>query len=438
VNPLLRFRVLCYLGMAALASLAFTASASAASAPSIEAESASNITATDATLEAQINPNGLETTYRFRVEFGCFSSRLGCQWISEEKLPTAKLPPSTQEQSVRLDLNEAGVTLHPGWEYRYSVEATNSSGTATGPSQNFKTPSDAPSIEGESLSNLTPTDATLEAQINTEGLETTYQFKMWASPCSHRGSGCESIMNVPLPSGSLLGSFVDQSVSLDLSSAGVTLTPGGEYGYSVTATNAAGSVEGPWHQFEPPLDSAPSIETESASNITSTGATLEAQINPNGLETTYQFILEGRLAGPRGGGMTCGIPCETGEFRIPAPPGEIAASSEAHSVSVDLSEAGLTLRAGERYRFRVDATSSAGSAEGPVQAFATPSPEPGPTPLDPPSAGSSPGPSPLANLPPAASSARLGGRHLPPRKKRRHNRTRRHKRAVHHKGAGKK
>ena len=42
------------------------------------------------------------------------------------------------------------------------------------------------------------------------------------------------------PSGNLLGSFLDQSVSLDLNAAGVTLQPGGQYFYSVTATSAGG------------------------------------------------------------------------------------------------------------------------------------------------------------------------------------------------------
>ena len=51
------------------------------------------------------------------------------------------------------------------------------------------------------------------------------------------------IIDIPLPSGLLLGSFLDQSVSLDLNSAGVKLG-GGEYHYSVRVTNAAGSTEG--------------------------------------------------------------------------------------------------------------------------------------------------------------------------------------------------
>jgi hypothetical protein len=98
----------------------------------------------------------------------------------------------------------------------------------------------APAIDSESVSHVTSTDATLEAQINTEGLETSYEFHLATPPCP---SGCEHLQfGFPLPSGKLLGSSVTQSVSLDLNSAGVTLTPGQRYEYWVTATNAAGTA----------------------------------------------------------------------------------------------------------------------------------------------------------------------------------------------------
>jgi hypothetical protein len=98
----------------------------------------------------------------------------------------------------------------------------------------------APAIDSESVSHVTSTDATLEAQINTEGLETSYEFHLATPPCP---SGCEHLQYIfPLPSGKLLGSSVTQSVSLDLNSAGVTLTPGQRYEYWVTATNAGGTA----------------------------------------------------------------------------------------------------------------------------------------------------------------------------------------------------
>ena len=62
------------------------------------------------------------------------------------------------------------------------------------------------------------------------------------------------MVNYPLPSGLLLGSFIDQSVSLDLNSAGVTLQPGGTYFYSVSATSTAGTTESPVQRLTTPED----------------------------------------------------------------------------------------------------------------------------------------------------------------------------------------
>jgi hypothetical protein len=104
----------------------------------------------------------------------------------------------------------------------------------------------APVIEGQSVSNQGATNATVEARINTEGLETTYEFYLQEpSLCLKAEPLCMMPEDTPLalPSGKLLGSFVGQSVSVDVNRAGVTLCPNGDY-YWVTATNSAGTTIG--------------------------------------------------------------------------------------------------------------------------------------------------------------------------------------------------
>jgi hypothetical protein len=248
---------LAVLAVVALASLGGAATASATTAPAIESESVSAISEHDATLEAVINPNGLPTSYQMRLESGCLPP-MECAWITTYPLPSGELPASSEPQRVSLDLNSAGVTLHPGTRYRFSLEATNSAGTATGEAPIFTTPPawNTPSIEAESVSHITPTDATLEAQIDTEGLETTYYFFFQKiAACTDAGPPC-LIQYLPaaLPSGKLLGSFVGQRVSLDLNSAGVTLKPGAEYRYLVAATNSAGTSEGQLLDFTTPSE----------------------------------------------------------------------------------------------------------------------------------------------------------------------------------------
>ena len=219
----------------------------AASPPLIVSESVSDLTSTDATIEAQINTGGRETTYQVWV--GNYPECI--EEMMEECDSSAKHPisgilaGSSSPTRISVDVAHAWHALSPGSSYIYHVDATNSAwafqGSAYGENKTFTTPAaKAPAIDSESVSHLTPTDATLEAQINTEGLETSYEFHLATPPCP---SGCEHLQYIfPLPSGKLLGSSVTQSVSLDLNSAGVTLTPGQRYEYWVTATNAAGTA----------------------------------------------------------------------------------------------------------------------------------------------------------------------------------------------------
>ena len=232
------------LAVAVLTAFVGPAAASAASAPNVESESVSHIIATDATLEAQINPNGLVTTYRFRLEWGCgLSPNEACpMFCTTGPEPTCVGPPrgsaakreasgATEAQTASLDLNSAGVTLDPNTRYRYNVEATNSAGpTVKGPGQIFTTPpaeppaSGPPSIESE-VSDITATDATLEAQINPNGLETSYQVRL-ESGCVVERLACEAIHEETLPIGAIPASSEAQSVGIDLREAGARLHPG--------------------------------------------------------------------------------------------------------------------------------------------------------------------------------------------------------------------
>jgi hypothetical protein len=254
-------------------------SAQASTAPSIESESVSHITATDATVEAQVNLHeaGAGAYYQFQVVRSPseYASEILCPQKlppgidvcvgtqSASALPIGFIPGNTAQPGVdhpvSLDLASAGVTLQPGTTYHYRVLVARrvqtedtiqwEPPTVYGPDQTFITPATgkAPSIESVSASHLTSTDATLEAQLNTEGLETSYQFRL-ESGCLWP-QACPEITVYTLPSGKLLGSFVAQSISLDLNTAGVTLMPGTEYAYRFIAQNGAGKGESGEHRF---------------------------------------------------------------------------------------------------------------------------------------------------------------------------------------------
>jgi hypothetical protein len=118
----------------------------------------------------------------------------------------------------------------------------------------------SPVIESESVSHVTTSDATLEAQIDTEGLETTYRLHIVEELCNL----CESLGRLfNLPPGELLGSFSSQSVSVDLNSVDVGLTPYDTYW--VTASNAAGTAEGAPQRFTAPGAGVQPLDTTTQS-----------------------------------------------------------------------------------------------------------------------------------------------------------------------------
>jgi len=248
--------------------------------PLIEDESVSHVTSTDATLEAQIDVEGLKhgADYQFQIvenpseyasELICPSTRpqgheicVGPQ--SPGVAPIGFVPSDEagplKSSPVSLDLAGAGITLKPGTTYHYRVLAARSvqtedtiqweGPTVYGPDQTFTTPPAgiAPVIESVSLSHLTSTDATLEAKIDTEGRSTLYQFELRINLCPY--SECVGYEDIPLPSGLLLGSFVGQAVSLDLNSVGASLAPG-VYEYALSATSSGGHVESQWQTLIP-------------------------------------------------------------------------------------------------------------------------------------------------------------------------------------------
>ena len=229
-------------------------STASASAPAIESESVSNITPTDATLQAQINPEGLETTYEVWVgALPCVIELGGPERCEEDKV-AGTIPAGFSAAQVSIDIAKASHQLKPNSAYLYSFRATNMDGTTYASNKEFKTAAAAaPSIESESVPHLTPTDATLEAQINTEGLATSYEFYLQEAPlCFKANPPCERPQHEPLTlaGGKLFGSFVTQSVSAELNSAGVSLSAGEHYEYWVTATSLAGTTTGPAQEFQ--------------------------------------------------------------------------------------------------------------------------------------------------------------------------------------------
>jgi hypothetical protein len=227
---------------------------SATEAPSIEEISVSNVTQTDATLGAKINPDGPATTYRFHLASPPCGAIKTCEQNSFP-LPSGNLPAGTTTQTVNLDLNSAGVTLTPGQRYEYWLTASNSAGEAGSQYDAnvfMAAEEEIPLIAGEDVSNVTAADATLEAAIDPRAAPGAYyQFQLARDPHEFASEilcppavnpgidGCIGPQGAALPIGWVPGDLANplaaQPVHLDLATTGVTLQPGTTYHYRVLA-----------------------------------------------------------------------------------------------------------------------------------------------------------------------------------------------------------
>lgn len=120
-------------------------------------------------------------------------------------------------------------------------------------------------------------------------------------------------------------------------------------------------------------EAPPTILNVSATSITQHSATLNAEINPNGRETTYKFQIDpkGAYNFPRSDscilhppGVVCAqevIPGESPPKGLVEPPeANIPVGNDPVKVSIDLASIGATLEAGRTYQFRVLATNDGG------------------------------------------------------------------------------
>ncbi len=245
----------------------------------------------------------------------------------------------------------------------------------------------APTIESESVSDISPTGATLEAKIDPAGASAGafYQFQLLLDPgeaptelaCPTSPPPGYSVCVGPQDSGALPLRWIPgdeaHTISLDLSTAGVSLSPGRTYYFRVLVADRVFSedaaeweppaVVGSSEQFTTPA--LPSIESESASNVTATDATLEAEVNlhETGAGAYYQFQLvtdpgefPSEILCPltlQPGYSACVGPEGPGALPIGFLPGNTLQPSATSHASLELADAGVVLQPGTVYHYRI-------------------------------------------------------------------------------------
>ena len=136
-----------------------------------------------------------------------------------------------------------------------------------------------PTVTTAEVSAVTSDSATLNGTVNPNYSTTTVVFE-WGTD--------DNYGNEITATQSPLTGTTDQAVSADISG----LASGTTYHFRVKADNSAGTTYGSDQTFTtvsaPPV-TAPTATTGAASAVTSTSATLNGIVNPNGSVTTYYF-----------------------------------------------------------------------------------------------------------------------------------------------------
>ncbi len=234
--------------------------------PDAASEPASGVSPTAATLNGTVNPAGLAVT-ECSFEYGT-STGYG------QSVPCAQTPAEIGAASAPVAVSASVLGLTPGAVYHYRLTARNAN-SAGSPSAGRDRVFGPPHLAGESTNAVAQTTATLEAQVNPEGVDTTYRFEY--------GTSVAYGTSVPVPSADIGSGEGDVPLSAELTGlqAGVT------YHYRVVAINAAGTKSSEDETFAtvPPA----LISAVEATDITASAATLKASVNPLGTDTSCQI-----------------------------------------------------------------------------------------------------------------------------------------------------
>jgi hypothetical protein len=240
-----------------------------ASKPSVDSESVSGTNSTSSTLEAQVNPNNQETSFSFEY---ASKGATGAGGKLEGTITTLKgenpLPAAYGDQLATVPKLE---NLTPDADYYYRVDATNATGSETGPVELFTT---VPAPTTDPATNIEATTATLNGHFAlNETTATRYSFTYSKGPAC-AGENPVTTSSVEASTGK--GTPVAATAAIG------ELTPDNEYTACLTTSNQFGSETAPPIHFT-------SLIRESVVEVTDSTAELQAEINPDNAETTYTF-----------------------------------------------------------------------------------------------------------------------------------------------------
>jgi hypothetical protein len=299
-----------------------------ASAPTIQSFEAIVPTASTVLLRTAIKPNGSPTSYRF--EYGPTTA-----YGTRVPVPNGELGGGWE-----LTFGERHVeNLEPETVYHFRVVAENAVGVSRSEDRTFVTGAAAAPTVTTGEARAVFEEDELSGTVNPNGLPTSYQFEYGTS--TSYGS------NVPIPAQGVGSGVETLHVAQQLIPA---LNPDTTYHYRLVATNAKGTSYGSDREFS--TVKRPEVVTEPASETNTLEPRVNAAINPEGFETSYEFEYG---------------PTEAYGSKIPLEPAQLGGYEKFISVSAVLKG----LKRGSTFHYRVVATNLLGTRFGADQTFTT-------------------------------------------------------------------
>ena len=247
------------------------ASAQAAAPETPVTREAKSLTATSVVLHGELNPLASATAgYEFIYNTGG-----GCEGAT-----TTTEGAEATGKAIQVSTPVTGLT--PSTEYTFCVVATHAEGgeppeLAQGNPVTFKTLAEAPAVDSQGSSGVTPFEARLEATVNPDSQTSSCVFEAGETVAYGTKLACEP---------ATLEGFSEQPVGATLSHLAAHTT----YHFRVVMENAGHEkTYGADQQLTTLTLEAPHVESESAAGVTPFAATLEAAVNPGYQETSCKF-----------------------------------------------------------------------------------------------------------------------------------------------------
>jgi len=285
---------------------------------------ATKVAAYSATLNGSVNPGGLTTSVYF--QYGATASY------------GSSTPIQTQTGNTFRNVSANISSLMANHVYHFRVVASNTGGTRYGSDRTFTTLSATgpPVVTTNPATLIASFSATLNGSLDPHGLTTNVYFQygtttsygLTTAAQSHTGN---TYLNISANISGLLASHI--------------------YHFRIVATNSAGTRYGSDRTFTTlTATGAAVVTTNSATNVTSSSATLNGSLDPHGLTTNVYF----QYGTTTSYGHTTPMQSQTGNAY--------------RNITRNIS--GLSTHT--TYHFRMVATNSAGTRFGGDRSFTTP------------------------------------------------------------------